>query len=162
MTATNSIHIMYMGLLRKDVELDESMSIATSSTAQRFHHFYIPMLSLILSTPCNPHMMLINNPLSLSVPPPPPPFLSMANNLSLCLVGAMDRLWFQQIILFPEPFSPYFPLEPKQPLSESTTTSSSSSTLSLSSVADQEKPALVNNNNKKRMKKSYAHQVQHS
>lgn len=85
--------------------------------------------------------MLINNPLSLHVFPPPP-FFSMANNLSLCLVGAMDRLWFQQIILFPDPFSPYFPLEPKQPLSESTTTSSSSSSLSLSSVADQEIPAL--------------------
>ncbi|KAG6639911.1 uncharacterized protein LOC122278205 [Carya illinoinensis] len=29
----------------------------------------------------------------------------MANHYSLCLVGAMDRLWFHQIILFPEPIS---------------------------------------------------------
>ncbi|XP_021289632.1 uncharacterized protein LOC110420588 [Herrania umbratica] len=62
----------------------------------------------------------------------------MADNLSLCLVVAMDRLWFHQIILFPEPFSLYFPktLRPvQQPNSESTTTSTSpSSSLSLSSL----------------------------
>jgi hypothetical protein len=31
--------------------------------------------------------------------------LSMANHFSLCLIGAMDRLWFHQIILFSEPIS---------------------------------------------------------
>lgn len=30
---------------------------------------------------------------------------SMANYYSVCLVGAMDRLWFHQIILFPETIS---------------------------------------------------------
>ncbi|XWS43614.1 hypothetical protein CRYUN_Cryun16bG0119000 [Craigia yunnanensis] len=61
----------------------------------------------------------------------------MANNFSLYLIGAMDLLWFHQIILFPEPFSLYFPktLKPQQPYSESTTTSPSSS-LSLSSLAE--------------------------
>ncbi|XWS66911.1 hypothetical protein CRYUN_Cryun05aG0241200 [Craigia yunnanensis] len=61
----------------------------------------------------------------------------MGDNFSLCLIGAMDRLWFHQIIMFSEPFSLYFTktLKPQLPYSESTTTSPSSS-LSLSSLAE--------------------------
>ncbi|XP_022766154.1 uncharacterized protein LOC111311042 [Durio zibethinus] len=59
----------------------------------------------------------------------------MADNFSFCLIGAMDLLWFHQIILFPESLSLYFPitLKPLHPYSESTTTSPSSS---LSSLAE--------------------------
>ncbi|XVE96736.1 hypothetical protein REPUB_Repub02eG0248300 [Reevesia pubescens] len=58
----------------------------------------------------------------------------MAENFSLCLIGAMDSLWFHQIILFPQPFSLYLPktLKPQENYSKSTITSPSSS-LSLSS-----------------------------
>ncbi|PPD82789.1 hypothetical protein GOBAR_DD20290 [Gossypium barbadense] len=57
----------------------------------------------------------------------------MADNLSLSLIGAMDRLWFHQIILFPEPISlfSFKPLKPQQPYSESTATPTSPSATSL-------------------------------
>ncbi|MBA0800752.1 hypothetical protein Gohar_011169 [Gossypium harknessii] len=57
----------------------------------------------------------------------------MADNLSLSLIGAMDRLWFHQIILFPEPISLFSlkPLKPQQPYSESTATPTSPSAKSL-------------------------------
>ncbi|KAJ4833439.1 hypothetical protein Tsubulata_031547 [Turnera subulata] len=38
----------------------------------------------------------------------------MADSYSLCLIGAMDRLWFQQIILFPESTSLLVPKTLKQ------------------------------------------------
>jgi hypothetical protein len=43
--------------------------------------------------------------------------LSMANHYSLCLIGAMDRLWFHQIILFSQPIS--LLQSTAQPISES-------------------------------------------
>ncbi|KAA3455125.1 Mlo-related protein [Gossypium australe] len=57
----------------------------------------------------------------------------MADNRSLCLIGAMDRLWFHQIILFPEPISLFSlkPLKPQQPYSESIATPTSPSATSL-------------------------------
>ncbi|XP_022745220.1 uncharacterized protein LOC111295761 [Durio zibethinus] len=65
----------------------------------------------------------------------------MADNFSFCLIGAMDSLWFHEVILFSEPFSLYFPktLKPRLPYSEystTTTTTSPSSSLSLSSLAE--------------------------
>ncbi|KAE8719079.1 putative Peroxidase 21 precursor [Hibiscus syriacus] len=64
----------------------------------------------------------------------------------------MDRLWFQQNILFPEN-----QLEPKQPYSESTTTTSSSlSSLSLSSVADQQEPAPEEQVKKRSRKRNHS------
>lgn len=55
----------------------------------------------------------------------------------------MNRLWFHQIVLFPEPFSLHFPkpLKPQQPYSESTaadTNTTPSSSLFLSSSSLQE------------------------
>ncbi|XVF07939.1 hypothetical protein REPUB_Repub06bG0182300 [Reevesia pubescens] len=56
----------------------------------------------------------------------------MADNF-LCLIGAMDCLWFHQIILFPEPFSLYFPKTLKTELLNS---ESPSSSLYFSSLAE--------------------------
>ncbi|XP_039066037.1 uncharacterized protein LOC120211609 [Hibiscus syriacus] len=58
----------------------------------------------------------------------------MANNFSLCLIAAMDRLWFQQNILFPEN-----QLEPKQ-----------------SSVADQQEPAPEEQVKKRSRKRNHS------
>ncbi|KAL4353196.1 hypothetical protein GQ457_06G008340 [Hibiscus cannabinus] len=69
----------------------------------------------------------------------------MANyNLSLCLIGAMDRLWFHQIILFSEN-----QLEPKQPYSEST-------------VADQHEPAPDGPKNEEEQVKKRSRRGNHS
>ncbi|KAA8516533.1 hypothetical protein F0562_016961 [Nyssa sinensis] len=62
----------------------------------------------------------------------------MATHYAICLLGAMDRLWFHQIILFPEPISLLFPktLKAPQPFSESLT--SSSSNISQPSIPEEE------------------------
>lgn len=66
----------------------------------------------------------------------------MADKYLLCIIGEMDRLWFQQIILFSQqpitasPVAPHEPVEIPIPISEST--SCSSSILSLPPLQDEE------------------------
>ncbi|GMJ03015.1 hypothetical protein HRI_003970700 [Hibiscus trionum] len=81
----------------------------------------------------------------------------MAYNFSLCLIAAMDRLWFQQIILFPET-----QLQPKQPQLQPYSESSSSSSLSLSSVADQQEAAPDGSRNREEQTKKRSRRGNHS
>nr|AFK41563.1 unknown [Lotus japonicus] len=66
----------------------------------------------------------------------------MADKYLLCIIGEMDRLWFQQIILFSQQpitassVAPHEPVEIPIPISEST--SCSSSILSLPPLQDEE------------------------
>ncbi|OVA10166.1 Protein of unknown function DUF1685 [Macleaya cordata] len=72
---------------------------------------------------------------------------------SLHLLGAMDRLWFQQIILFPEPINPLLiipknntPPKPPQeiiPISSSAIVSSSSSPNLSSTIIDQDEISSI-------------------
>ncbi|KAK8553782.1 hypothetical protein V6N13_072720 [Hibiscus sabdariffa] len=68
----------------------------------------------------------------------------MADNFSSCLIGAIDRLWFQQTVLYVEPFSLFSDktLKPQQPYSESPPTTPLSSR-SESSLAEDNISASV-------------------
>ncbi|KAK8483311.1 hypothetical protein V6N13_097000 [Hibiscus sabdariffa] len=68
----------------------------------------------------------------------------MADNFSSCLIGAIDRLWFHQTVLYVEPFSLFSDktLKPQQPYSESPPTTPLS-TRSESSLAEDNISASV-------------------
>ncbi|CAK9179625.1 unnamed protein product [Ilex paraguariensis] len=69
----------------------------------------------------------------------------MATNYAICLLGAMDRLWFHQIILFSEPSSLLFPKPPKETVStpQPLAYSSSSNSKPTIVIRDKEIPSVT-------------------